>query len=455
MSVAFFRGQQLGNEDLNIYLENNSGYPVNAAEIYYALYDFTTGEEVLLGAPKRTPANSSVGCYYASIIVPLDANIGSYRIRWTFRETLGGALHQVVQEFEVIDKATSSTSIYSCCEEEMIRRLRILLRDQNPDRNYHFRPPAHETTIQQFNQVFGYIWENDELQEYLLRSLDMISASPPRTPFTSCDQLVQVYPEWRTLLLNGAMMHALLAVMINWIADEFSVAPDTKVTLGLADGRRISLTISELFEVVQGDGKTRKDIRKAFREGTLVVQSVQSTGEVGWFPVADVLKHEVSHKCAVRVTLEDGREVTTTEDHSLFVGLSPVEAGSLLIGSVLTVVLDGKVSSCRVVSIESAPSGTMYDLSVPGPQNFVLTNGILAHNSYSIGGVSLDIEKSSKYESAYQAMNDQFDKQLERAKNTVKIVKGLQQPRYGVGIRSAFGPYVGAGVLSPRKFVGL
>jgi len=295
VGVAFFRGQQLGNEDLNIYLENNSGYPVNAAEIYYALYDFTTGEEVLLGAPKRTPANPSVGCYYASIIVPLDANIGSYRVRWTFRETLGGPLHQVVQEFEVIDKATSSTSIYTCCEEDMIRRLRILLRDNNPDRNYHFRPPAHEATIQQFNKVFGYIWEDEELQEYLLRSLDMISASPPRTPFTSCDQLVQTYPEWRTLLLNGAMMHALLALMINWIADEFD---------------------------------------------------------------------------------------------------------------------------------------------------------------YSIGGVDLTIEKSSKYESAYQAMNDQFDKQLERAKQTVKIVKGLQQPRYGVGIRSAFGPYVGRGTLSPRKFLG-
>lgn len=129
MGVAFYRGQQLGSDDLNVYLENNNGYPVNAAEIYYALYDFTTGEEVLLGAPRRTPANPSVGCYYSSIIVPLDANIGSYRVRWTFRETLGGPLHQVVQEFEVIDKATMPTSIFTCAEDDMIRRLRILLRD--------------------------------------------------------------------------------------------------------------------------------------------------------------------------------------------------------------------------------------------------------------------------------------------------------------------------------------
>jgi hypothetical protein len=295
MSVAFYKGQQLGCEDLNIFLEDTAGVPTNAAEIHYALYDFTTGQEVLLGAPRRTPSSSSVGAYYASVIVPLDANIGSYRVRWTFREKVGGPVHQVVQEFEVIDKATNLVSQFSSCEDDMIRRLRILLRDNSPDRNYHFRPPAHETTIGQFNQVFGYIWEDEELQEYLLRGLDMIAAAPPRTPFTSCDQLVRCYPEWRTLLLNGASMHALFALMVNWISDEFS---------------------------------------------------------------------------------------------------------------------------------------------------------------YSVGGVSLDIEKSSKYESAYQAMRDQFDTQLERAKQTVKTIRGLQQPRYGVGIRSAFGPYTGRGTLSPRKFVG-
>lgn len=295
MGVAFFKGQQLGADDLNIYLENNSGVPTNAAEISYALFDVTTGAEVLLGVPRRSPANPAVGAYYASVIIPLDANIGLYRVKWTFREMIGGPIHQAVQEFEVIDKATLDVALYTDCEADMIRRLRILLRDNNPDRNYHFRPPAHEATIRQFNQVFGYIWEDAELQEYIQRALDMISAAPPATPFRTCDQLVQCFPTWRTLLLNGAMLHALLALMINWIADEFD---------------------------------------------------------------------------------------------------------------------------------------------------------------YSIGGVSLSIEKSSKYESAYQTMNDQFDKQLERAKQTVKIVKGLQQPRFGVGIRSAFGPYAGRGMLTPRKFIG-
>ena len=305
MSVTFYRGQQLGRNDLNLFLVNAANTPVNAAEISYALYDFTTGQEVLIGVPNREPANPSVGEYYASIVVPLDANMGDYRIRWTFREIIGGSQNQVVQEFSVIDKAglsspsasmiTGSALSATVSELDLMGRLRILLRDNNPDRNYHFRPPAHEETVQQFSRVFGYIWEDVELHEYLLRSLDMISASPPRTPFANIDSMLQSNPEWRTLLLTGAMIHALNALRINWIAEEFD---------------------------------------------------------------------------------------------------------------------------------------------------------------YSIGGVSLNLEKSSKYESAYQASADQFEKQLENAKQTVKIVMGLQQPRFGVGIRSAFGPYVGRGVLTPRKFIG-
>lgn len=293
--VAFFKGQQLGPDDLNIYLENESGVPADAAEIHYALFDVTTGQEVLLGAPRRSPANPEVGKYYASVIIPLDANLGLYRVRWTFRETAGGSIHQAVQEFEVIDKVTLANSGLTPCQEEMVRRLRIMLRDNNPDRNYRFRPPAHEETIGQFNQVFGHIWLDDELAEFVERAVDMIAAAPPRTPFRNCEDLVRCRPEWRTLLLTGASVYALLALMVNWISEEFN---------------------------------------------------------------------------------------------------------------------------------------------------------------YSIGGVSLDLERSSKYQSAADNYKDLFENQLERAKSTVKIIKGLQQPKYGMGVRSSFGPYAGRGQVTPRKFMG-
>lgn len=160
----------------------------------------------------------------------------------------------------------------------------------------------------------------------------------------------------------------------------------------------------------------------------------------------------------VRVTLADGRWVECTVDHSLFTmageGVTPVLAGELRVGSVIATVSQGVAVGVEVASVVALPPEEhTYDLSVPGPQNFVLANGILAHNSYSIGGVSLDIEKASKYESLKQNAESQFDKAAEAKARTVKFMRGIQQPKYGVGIRSSFGPQVGRGVLSPRNFL--
>ena len=77
---TFLRGQELSRSNgLNIFLKSKDGTPSNAAEIFYNIYDFTTGVEVLLPDANRTPLNAGVGEYYASFIIPFDANIGKYR----------------------------------------------------------------------------------------------------------------------------------------------------------------------------------------------------------------------------------------------------------------------------------------------------------------------------------------------------------------------------------------
>jgi hypothetical protein len=333
----------------------------------------------------------------------------------------------------------------------------------SPDRNYHFRPPTHEETIDQYNKVFGYIWEDEELHEYLQRGLDMVIAAPPRTPFSNIDQMVQTRSEWKTLLLTGSMYWALQALQINWVEEEFSVAPETQVRVVLPDNTEVDLSIEELYFICCGlvmTPETKSKIKSAFLMGTLRIRSVSSSGEVTKSVVTEVLRHNSSEKGCVEVTLKDGRKVVVTTDHSLFSMSSgfPVEKPSGLLGEEepIATVKGDTLTRELVQSIQKVPSRpVMYDLSVPGPNNFVLSNGILAHNSYSIGGVSLDIDKSSKYESLKQGAKDQFDSMLEKAKATVKIIRGLQQPRYGTGMRSAFGPYSARGMLTPSKFMGM
>ncbi len=295
MATSFTPGEDVSRGDLDIFFESSS-VPINVFTITYAIFFITPGTlvEVLIGPAARTPVNPAIGEYYAALLVPGSAVPGNYRIRWTFVEVNGGAAQTVVQDFTVTDPDVRVVS-YTPDQQSMIDKLRLLLRDQNPDKFYHFRPPEHEGDIGNFNRVFGQIWQDDELLEYLERSLDWWNMFPPETEeINTIDKLVQNKPVWRTAILWNSITHACFALAANWVADEFD---------------------------------------------------------------------------------------------------------------------------------------------------------------YSIGGISLSIEKSSKYESLKQNAEGQFDKATETKMMTVKIIRGLQQPRYGIGIRSAFGPFVGRGVLSPRNFI--
>lgn len=298
MSVAFKHGQTIGRGDLDIFLSNANGNVANAYEIYFALYyvDPVSSAEVLIGGDRRQPMNPSVGEYYAALAIPSGASVGDYRIRWTFKEFASTPYQQVVQEFNIVGESIITTqNKFTQHEQDMIHKLRILLRDQNPDKFYHFRPPEHEGSIGRYNQVFGYIWEDEELLEYLERALDWWNMMPPETEMLcDMDRLVKSKPAWRTAILWGAIIHAATALAFNWVADEFD---------------------------------------------------------------------------------------------------------------------------------------------------------------YSIGGVSLSIEKSSKYESLKSNAESQLQLATEAKARTTKYMRSLTQPRFGRGVRSAFGPHVGAGVLSPRKFV--
>lgn len=290
MSVAYQPGQTLTQDDLKILIRDNIGNLVDPFYIRYSIFDYTTGVEVLIGAPDQIPATMGVGQYYVSATMPLDSNIGDWLVRWNFRETSGSPTVQVVQEFNIVakDVKTDITSVSS--EQLLISRLRIILRDNNPDRNYRFRPPASEKFIQAQAKVFGYVWEDYELYEYLLMAVDYFNTAPPVTGIS----LFQTPDRWRAVILMKAASLACGALALNWIVDE-------------------------------------------------------------------------------------------------------------------------------------------YD--------------------YSISGVSLNLDKSSKYQSMKESFETEYDKILEQAKRSIKIAIGLKQPRYGIGISSALGPYSRPGVQSRRNFV--
>lgn len=295
MSVVFKRGQTLSRGDLDLFLTNSSGNVANAAEITYAIYFVDNMVDVLIGDPARIPENPAVGEYYASLRIPATASFGTYRIKWSLKEFVSSQVQNIVQEFAVVNNESVISYGMSTEMKSMVDKLRILLRDQNPDKFYHFRPPEAEAVVGQYNRVFGQVWEDYELMEYLERALDWWNMMPPETEnYRTIETLVNTKPAWRTPILQGAIVFAAMALQANWIVDEFD---------------------------------------------------------------------------------------------------------------------------------------------------------------YSIGGISLNIDKSSKYEGLKSTAESQWQTATEMKARTTKIIRGLVQPKYGIGVRSAFGPNVGRGVLSPRNFI--
>jgi 7-cyano-7-deazaguanine synthase len=189
------------------------------------------------------------------------------------------------------------------------------------------------------------------------------------------------------------------------------------------------MPIRDFFELPQGDYQTIALDLKA--------------GRLEWRQVVGRFCHKAHHKRCFKISVETGQHIVVTEDHSLFtadlatgqlitVGGGAVKEGMYLVvasdlselvgawacdlgslglsqcfkvgdhmtnGRVRTPLrfqvtagqglsgasisgsgLGGGLGLSRVVEVQRAPSGLMYDLSVEGAENF-LANGFLAHNS--------------------------------------------------------------------------
>lgn len=112
MGVAFAPGDVLGPTDLDFYLSDAMGNPVDPFEITYTIYVVQDGQEIAFPAHEdATPVNPAPGHYYAEFIVP-NWSPGCYRIRWTWRVNDGDPRKQAVQEFAILS-APGMGCVYS------------------------------------------------------------------------------------------------------------------------------------------------------------------------------------------------------------------------------------------------------------------------------------------------------------------------------------------------------
>jgi DNA mismatch endonuclease (patch repair protein) len=216
------------------------------------------------------------------------------------------------------------------------------------------------------------------------------------------------------------------------------------------------------IESIRTIQKKRRDahialIKESFFLGDLKVKAmVDKENKPQWTTINNVLRHTTPYKKMIRVITSVG-SVDVTEDHSLFFWNTkePVKTSDLNIGDLIVGLPGWEFEALKIMGIENLPPEYYtYDVSVPEVENAVLDSGILVHNSYSISGISLDLEKSSKYQAIKDEFVAEYDKLVEANKLSIKIIKGLRQFKFGVGITSALGPLSRPGVQSRRNLLG-
>ncbi len=256
--ITLTNGKTLGTGDLNILIRDSNGALIDPAQISYSIfqvssqvpiqirgaydYDFTQPNSlppatftpegaVLVGQPLSTPVRACQGTYWVNITIPTVWQ-GVYRLVWYITQYQGQPQNTVFEDFVVqnIDPTSNSFEAPSVTIANApttknkyapaIMYVRELISDENPDRNYHFRPPTPGKVVAGYTTRVGYIW----LDSTILRMLD-IAISKLNTWNTKNLYnwtLDNIPIDWGRCAAVGAASSCLLKEGARWAADEFS-----------------------------------------------------------------------------------------------------------------------------------------------------------------------------------------------------------------------------------------
>lgn len=229
---VFNQGKVLSPGDLGLNVRDSNGQLVDPTAISYSIFSQTPdGTLKLVSPPKFAPTRSSCGVYFVNGHIPSDFE-GMYRLVWYLQQYGDTDEVQLFEEFEVIclDPATTSFEAPSVLVTprpalnkvlaECIIKVRELLSDESPERNYHFRPPTTGRIVAGFNDRVGFIWTDRTIIRMLRLAMEQANTW---NPMNLTNYTVENAPRaWQEAIAVGAAHWCLSKEAARWTADEFS-----------------------------------------------------------------------------------------------------------------------------------------------------------------------------------------------------------------------------------------
>lgn len=210
-------GDTTTKDNLNVFIYDKLSRLIDPYSITYDLYNSSTNTDVLI-SKDRLPIKFAVGSYFAPWQIPDNEPLGHHKIVWKIKETAASSLITSAEDFEIVSRLTIINEEFPESVKRLVHKLRIKLRDVNPDRDYRFSPPNSEQEIAGFTETRGYKWADEQLSNHLEDATNYINLWPPATEFA-----LTTYPaEWEPLMLMEAQVYALYDLAILWAGEEFN-----------------------------------------------------------------------------------------------------------------------------------------------------------------------------------------------------------------------------------------
>lgn len=230
--IVLNQGKALAPGDLGINVRDARGQLVDPALIQYSIFQKAPdGTKVLASPPLLVPERASTGVYYVGGGIPSNWE-GEYLLIWYLRQFQNDREVQVDEEFSVvrIDPATTSFEAPSVLLAkrpglnprlvECIIKVRELLSDENPERNYFFRPPTPGKEVAGFNNRVGFIWTDQTIIRMLRLAMQQANSWNPRN---RTEYTVENAPEaFREAIAVGAASWCLGKEAARWAEEEMS-----------------------------------------------------------------------------------------------------------------------------------------------------------------------------------------------------------------------------------------
>lgn len=249
---TFTQGQKLGPGDLSLLVRDASGRMVEPANISYTIFQLDENEnETLVSPPGAIPRKSSHGAFFADFSIPTVWE-GRFRLAWSLQQYPTTDTQRVFEDFQVvhIDPAGRNFEASSVLITPqpaldkniapLVMQVREILADNNPDRNYHFRPPTPGKVVAGYNTRVGYIWTDATIIRLIKLNISKLNTWNKMNLYNYTIETLP--PDWANAACLGAAASCLTNEAARWAADEFQYSlngvsldlPKTQLYSGLA-----------------------------------------------------------------------------------------------------------------------------------------------------------------------------------------------------------------------------